>query len=488
MIKYKFFTKKVNANHPEIDEYPAFVLSESTWDDYSYRTSFSLTYYKNARSKIEIGPIKILEKEELKTKLAPKFFKLSDHYCSLGQDNSFYENLKENFSIPEVLAILDALNDITYCKGLLQEFENEQGFLDSLFRFSEAQKAFNEATRILYNINRKNSFHFSFKTAVKGFPEEHSINFEFDNSSKIPKRLVAFVGKNGSGKTQVLSRLASSLSGLSQKGKFNTKYLPPFSRVIAISYSLFDKFEKPHKTKSFSYFYCGLQLNEKIQTERQIERRILSAIRIIAGAKNGQKNGAAFYNYLKELLGTPVADSVINETYQLNEDFRVYDKLGNSTFSSGQIILILVLAEIFAYIRSESLLLFDEPETHLHPNAISKLVGVIYKILERFDSYAVIATHSPQIIQEIPSSSIFIFSNNPNSPIARKVGSETFGENLTTLTEKIFQTVDVDEYYKAVLSNLAASYSAEEVLNLFNKEGKVLSLNARIYLESLYSN
>jgi predicted ATPase len=486
-MEYKFYIKRLDSIQPEIEEYPAFLLTETTWDDFHFKTSFMLHYYKSPRNKTEIGTTKILQKDQLITKLNPKFNKLNGKYCSLGQDNSYYENLKAHFNITQITSILDALNDITYSKGIVSEFENLDGFSKSLLRFSEAQKACNEAIKIIYNIPIINSFKFSFTTTVKGFDDDHSVNFKFSNSSKIPKRLVAFVGKNGSGKTQVLSRLASSLSGFSKKGNFNTEYLPPFSRVIAVSYSLFDKFEKPQKTKSFSYFYCGLQSGRserKLQSEIQIERRIRTALKSIVMAPNNEE--MLFYNYIKELLGSEVADRIIDDMGGIKKDFRVYDDQDNSTFSSGQIILILLLAEIVANIRKESLLLFDEPETHLHPNAISKLVGIIYKILKRFDSYAIIATHSPQIIQEIPSSSIYIFSNSTNGPPSRKADYETFGENLTTLTEKIFQTVDVDEYYKSVLKSLSKQNSAQEILNLFKKEGKVLSLNARIYLESLY--
>lgn len=484
IMKYKFYTKQANSPQPIVEEYPLFVLTESTWDDFTYKTSFLLNYYKSQRSKTEIGYVKILEKDSSKTKLPLKFNKLSDSFCSLGQDNEFYLQLKKLFTVKVIHSILESLNDITYCKGIISDFENEMGFKKSLLRNSEAQKALNEAQRLIDDIPTKNYFEFSFTTQVKGFISEHKLEFDFKNSSKLPKRVVSFIGKNGSGKTQVLSRLASSLSGLSEKGIFNTKYLPPFSRVIAVSYSLFDKFEKPRKTKSFSYYYCGIQTGEKLLTEKQIERKILAALQKIK--LNNNLN--LFGKYILQLLGPEVISKILDDDFgEINKDFKIYNLEGNSTFSSGQIILILVVSEILANIRTESLILFDEPETHLHPNAISKLINVIYKILDRFDSYAIIATHSPQIIQEIPSSSIFIFSRNENSTPVRKLGMETFGENLTTLTQKIFHTVDVDEYYKKVLKDLSEKYSVLQILKLFDKDGRVLSLNAKIYLESLFN-
>jgi predicted ATPase len=482
---YLFYTKRIGEQFPEIKNYPAFVLVESDWDDFSFKTSYILVFYKNSRSKYEIGDIKIFEKGSINTKTPLKFKELSDKYFSLGQDNYFYFRLQDQFNIEQINYILEALNDISYCKGLLSEIEDESGFQISLIRYSEAQKALNEAKKILLNIPIENSFDFTFTTQLNGFTNSHKIEFDFKELSDLPKRIVAFIGKNGSGKTQVLSRLASSLSGTLEKGTFSTKYLPPFSRVIAVSYSLFDKFDKPKLTKSFSYYYCGIQTKDKLLTERQIEKKIITSFQKI----NKNNNLHLLYKYISELLGSEVADRFFGDDYiESNENVKIYDKEGASTFSSGQIILILVLSEILANIRNESLILFDEPETHLHPNAISKLISVIYKILNKFNSFAIIATHSPQIVQEIPSSSIYLFSKSENTKPVRKVGIETFGENLTTLTEKIFQTAEIDEYYKQVLERLAQKFSAEEILNLFKEDGNPLSLNAKIYLENLYPN
>lgn len=483
MNNFTFYSRRKEFQFPEISSYPAFILVETAWDDFSHKTTFILIYYKNSRSKDEIGEIKIAQEENTETILPDKFNKLSRNYFSLGQYNQFYINLKRLFSLEEIKFILESLNDVSYCKGLLPKAENIDGYKHSLIRFSEAQKALNEAVKIIHDIPIDNSFEFTFTTQLAGFETPHSIEFDFREDSVLPKRIIAFVGKNGSGKTQVLSRIASSLSGLSERGMFNTKYFPPFSRVIAVSYSLFDKFEKPKQTKSFSYYYCGVQTKDKLLTEKQIGKKILTAFHTL------EKNQGLtlLFRYIEELLGGDVTDRIFKpDYYEIKEGFQVYDSSGSSVFSSGQIILILVLSEILANIRQESLILFDEPETHLHPNAISKLISVIYKILERFNSFAIIATHSPQIIQEIPSSSIFVFSKNNNSPPVRKVGIETFGENLTTLTEKIFQTVEVDEYYKKVLSNLSKRYSSKEILDIFKWDGNSLSLNAKIFLENLY--
>ena len=64
--------------------------------------------------------------------------------------------------------------------------------------------------------------------------------------------------------------------------------------------------------------------------------------------------------------------------------------------SSGERILLYNIFNILAKISFNSLIFFDEPETHLHPNAITELIAGLMFILETFQSFAIIATHSPR--------------------------------------------------------------------------------------------
>ena len=77
--------------------------------------------------------------------------------------------------------------------------------------------------------------------------------------------------KNGTGKTQLVTKLPLDIS---KKNNDNFIPRPPlFSKVIAVSYSIFDNFEIPKKTSTFNYVYCGLHtINEgkrEVLTPRQ---------------------------------------------------------------------------------------------------------------------------------------------------------------------------------------------------------------------------
>ena len=73
---------------------------------------------------------------------------------------------------------------------------------------------------------------------------------------------------------------------------------------------------------------------------------------------------------------------------------------GLSLLSSGQAILAHFVTALMAWIEPNSLILFDEPETHLHPNAVATLFNVFVKILRDNESFAVIATHSPIVCRK----------------------------------------------------------------------------------------
>ena len=126
-------------------------------------------------------------------------------------------------------------------------------------------------------------------------------------------------------------------------------------------------------------------------------------------------------------------------------------------------------------------LLFDEPELHLHQNATANTMRMFYRLLEEFNSYAIIATHSPLIIQEIPSKYIRSLARVNNVLTIHTPDNECFGENVTKITDDIFDVRSTESNYKSILRKLIQKMEYEDILELFN--GK-LSFNAMIYLKN----
>lgn len=162
----------------------------------------------------------------------------------------------------------------------------------------------------------------------------------------------------------------------------------------------------------------------------------------------------------------------------LNNPIETFNKL-----SSGQKIISLIITDIISNIKIDSLLVFDEPENHLHPNMVSLLMIALKELLEIYDSYAIIATHSPVILQEIPSEYVQVLSRYENIPVVRKLNIECFGENLTAITEDVFEVSSLKKNWKKTLEELwKAKRDFKNIVSLFPKGAPY---NVMLYLKSL---
>lgn len=463
-------------------DFPYVKLTRDQWDDYGSKTLFTAYYVDKEDSQTRIGQLKIISKniEDYDTSgyilVDASFSHLGENFCSLGQDTEYYKTVKKLFG-EDFKKFLDPLNDITINRGMIDDFEDTSVFKDSLIRFSEAEKALKEGQGILHGQELKTEFNFSFSCKVGRAEEHHLAKFNFKKSSLIPHRIFSIIGENGTGKTQYLSKLALAISGEKDQGEFEPSR-PLFNKVIAVSYSAFDQFMIPKKKRSFSYRYCGLKDSNGFLSDKKIENNY----RVSCDKIENKNLKLKWFFLLKTVIDENILELIHDELFE-SKNYLNVARNSDGLLSSGQSILMYVITEILANIREESLILFDEPEMHLHPTAISNLITLLNELLDEFDSYAILATHSPLIIQEIPSKNVLVFERIQNIPIIRNLEIESFGENITTITKNIFKTVDIEPNYKKVLSDLSKSRSYEEVLKLFDNK---LSLNSEIYLKGCY--
>ncbi|MCF8254046.1 MAG: AAA family ATPase [Bacteroidia bacterium] len=475
-MKNIFYSKGYKDSLPLLSVFPCYVFIKDGWNDFGFYTLFNLFYYNSRNDYEEIGSIKILDINDSYTNIPIEFYRLEKNFFSLGQSLEFYENIKK--IAPESFTkVLDCINDISINDDLFEEVKIESGFVASLIRFGSAEKALNEAKLLLFeNVRKVNeNLFFNYKVKIEGAEAHHEVYFDFKNTELLPYRLNIIIGKNGTGKTQFLGSMVNSISGVDKRNKFQP-YNPLFNKVIAISYSLFDDFPKPPETTVFSYKYLGLRTEDDgiINDDRLSSKLKVSLIKII---ENDRIH--IWYNRIGQIIN--LENLGIENPYQLTKDWVEtisYQKA--KRLSSGQSIILFILTELIANIENETFILFDEPETHLHPSAISGLTNCFYGILEDFDSFAIISTHSPIIIQDIPSKYITIFDRLGNIPIIRKLPIESFGENISTITSTVFETIDVKELYKVYLDKL--NFTRFDQNELFENG---LSINAMLYLEAI---
>lgn len=494
--KIPFFVEKTQirsyaelTSHKIPDTVPAFVLVASNWDDWSNKTEFGLFYYNTESEGIYIGAIKITDGKNNQTSqiMSYKFLFLSDNFCSLGQSFDYYRNLKKvagkNFE-----SILAALKDAAFFPDIHETFEQNSIFKDSLIRYDDAERLLRETKHKIYGYDLSNLYSFKYIFTPKYSNESVDVDFNFDSKGLLPSRIFAIIGKNGTGKTQLFTKIPFDISR--KNNEFFIPRSPLFSKVIAVSYSIFDDFEIPQKTSSFNYIYCGLHRmngNKRVllSLDQQLSR-FQKTWRKIKEQGRMQKWRDVLLQFIDEDLINMFIfeeDPCDSDTLTVNTDEfkKVKQKL-----SSGQSIILFIISEIISHIRLDSLILFDEPETHLHPNAISQLVNTIYDLVCRFQSYCIVTTHSPLIIQELLSRNVYIIEKDENIPSIRKIGIESFGENLTVLTEEVFGNREIPKQYKKIVDRLVEieQLSYNQIITELESDGIPLSLNARLYIRS----
>jgi predicted ATP-dependent endonuclease of OLD family len=93
---------------------------------------------------------------------------------------------------------------------------------------------------------------------------------------------------------------------------------------------------------------------------------------------------------------------------------------------------------LLANIEPRSLVLFDEPETHLHPPLLAALMHSVREILQRFRAFAVVATHSAVVVQETLGRHVVVVRRVGDLTTVSPVTTETFGENIGLIATEVF--------------------------------------------------
>lgn len=114
----------------------------------------------------------------------------------------------------------------------------------------------------------------------------------------------------------------------------------------------------------------------------------------------------------------------------IKEDLEKVDKL-----SSGQATILLYITKLVSSINQGSLVIFDEPETFMHPPMIKAFVRAVSEIVNNNKAFCLIATHSPVIIQEIPHCNVYRLDSNHG---LSNTNYKTYGQNLDTLYKNIY--------------------------------------------------
>lgn len=478
----------IGSNHLEQPHYPHFYLGRAKWDDYGLLTSFTLYYHKNENlSRQLIGTVKIASAGQLagRTELPSEFPKLEPDYFSLGQSNSYYDNLGELGDSLKKQVLL-ALNDVTISDKAMNVAEGERSYSFSLTRFLGPLSLAN-----LKNLANDTSLHLTFESHLNSAQLATECQFSFSSKSRIPANINAIIGVNGAGKTQLLANFVSGLLGLGEN-QIEVSGRDRVKKVVVVSYSIFDRFflpgqisvpanrsRKEHITEELRYAYIGLR--EKVSDSNDLTKiagPVAFARRFTNSLQQLKKENR--YERWAEIMAPILRESDFLNSNDLtdNSSRTKFRRLG-----AGHKATLSMLTSLYSELIDGSLVVIDEPENHLHPTLLSAFLHVLRAMLVDKNSFAVISTHSPVVIQEVPAKCVKVVSKIDGQTSVTPLRIESYGTSVDTLTNEIFGLSFEMPSYVHILNDLATrSVKIKEV----EKElGMPLSSEARSFYLSM---
>lgn len=455
-------TKSFSLNsHDKPREFPSCVLVHNDgWNDYSSWTWFSVFYYEKDEEPIYLGDIKLMHSYEADTyKVIGSCFDepLDDNFCSLGLQTCYYYNLVKEITDRDVREeILRFLRDCTFDKRIYEKYRDHPRFKESLIRDMSSQEALEAAEFILNSDDPDTAFSFTYEYHPD-YDTSKMTNWEVSFLQRKPSylRTVGIIGENGVGKTMLLTNFVKDL--LKQSSPSTISNPLHFQSCVAICSSDRDGLLKMSSENKTRYISCCLR-----QKSDETYISMHDAINEIMGRPMlyARPVVCMYYDTLKE----HIQNGIINNLFDIDssDETNVKTQLNKEKLkqlveilSSGQLQMFELITYLYAHIHLSSLIIFDEPEVHMHPSLIMDFMPLLNKLLKEFKSFSMVCTHSPLVIRELVQKNVYRMSVNDNmDPSITRVAFRTFGEDISVLYRNIFDYDESKSYYRQVVRTL----------------------------------
>ena len=132
--------------------------------------------------------------------------------------------------------------------------------------------------------------------------------------------------------------------------------------------------------------------------------------------------------------------------------------------SSGHKIILLSITQLVEKVMEKTLVFLDEPEGHLHPPLLSAFIRALSELLLDKNGVAIIATHSPVILQEVPRNCVWKLRRAGAYCNAERLTIESFGTDITTLTTEVFGLEVTNSGFHSLLQGLVDRYRNYDVI------------------------
>jgi ABC-type cobalamin/Fe3+-siderophores transport system ATPase subunit len=473
----------------------AFLIRDN-WNDYSYVTMFDLVVIADDSTRLKVGQVKIgqFSMTGFRTKVPEEFDALDDDYFSLGQGENYYETLN---GLKEVLrtSILVGLRDVAFDLARFERALPTTVMQTSLLREVREVSVRERLHRLATGDAKLSNFDFTYYFPRETDGEPLSLPFKVEPESQPPTNVHVLIGRNGVGKTQCLRNMALALAhkhpNPERDGFFRFEGKGTqgggFANLVSVSFSAFDRFGPLDDSKealSIKYSYIGLKIlparsaSTEAKSQPPIEQTTAKNpedltddfVSSVRHCREGMRR-RRWRNSLETLESDPIFKEADVTVLTELEDAEAadYAKRTYELLSSGHKIVLLTITRLVEAVDERTLVLMDEPEVHLHPPLLAAFVRCLSDLLVRRNGVAIVATHSPVVLQEAPRSCVLILRRSGRQVNAERPSIETFGENVGILTNEVFGLEVTHSGFHKILEAVvqeAGSYS--DTLSRFN--------------------
>lgn len=484
---------------------PAVVITpdQNNWNDYGWRV-FANMVVLSGGAMAEAGPIRLMFQGEATTAaVLARFFEAGAPIVPVGESPipfvsllpapERYTGLVRTLGFDRAVMALSKLQDAALARAVgpteaQTAMMESDAFWEGMLRSFDAYGAFRRGLRTVRRtpfapvLDAAADFTVTAELPSAAIPHEVSFNFSPDTFGR--NRIAALIGRNGVGKTQLLRRIVEA----QKEGGVDAATLEPrptFRRVLVFSSVTSDPYPRampPWQGVDYEYF----SMTAPTEGGGDALLQAMAAIRRDSSDRLGEGQvfrRDLFEQFLRSFgmyarLCFPLRPARPNQRFNgeiLRDGERyfpfsgalheqqdlllvgqidwtrrpvVFSAQGPRQLSSGETAILRFTAQAIAAIDQGSLLLFDEPETHLHPNYVSDFMGILHQLLDLTQSIAIIATHSTYVVREIPRERVNVMSvDDDGQPHADAPRLQTFGASIDSISQFVFNDGGVPHWH-----------------------------------------
>ncbi|WNI16213.1 AAA family ATPase [Actinacidiphila sp. ITFR-21] len=486
------------------------LLVRDGWNDFGFITMFHLVIYDEDGRRHGIGEVKIgelgmhpgLERSPEGpgriVRVPAQFAALGERHFSVGQDDSYYERLRQLGDVVRT-SVLRALNDIAFDGTIFGRVEHEKVTRESLMRFLKPSAVEEQFRRIAQGGVRVSGFEVAYEAPTPAGNGGKSVTLPFDvfPSSRPSTNIHVLIGRNSVGKSYLLNSLTRCVGDYQADPREVGRIIESdrgarssFANLVSVTFSAFDEFPLLRDDSvAISYAYVGLKIpsagrTPRVKTPGQLKKDFADSVEACLTGERADRWAKSLRTL--QYSGSGFLDEVWLEDFKSTRSANTRRRKARQLFaglSSGHKIVLLTMTRLVEHVTERSLVVLDEPESHLHPPLLAAFIRALSDLLTERNGLAVIATHSPVVLQEVPASCVWKLRRNGVHLVADRPTIQTFGENVGVLTHEIFGLEVTDSgFHRDLKSAVRRGLSYERILERF---GGQLGGEAKAIVRSL---